>query len=143
MNIVTKAVASLVVAGLAACGGPSVPAPVSTAPPAGTGIGTSAAASDPPFVNKFWITTTPGMALGSMVLFLSDRTMLMTSCVETYRLTKWDFSGDRMRWIEESIPIEAVFTMPRSNELRLAIAGQDRVQAYQLSQVPYVCPGQK
>jgi hypothetical protein len=96
--------------------------------------------SDPRFIGRIWVSTTPGHSRGTLMIFLPDRTLLMDSCFETYRVSKWGAEGDRIRWIEDAIPIEAVIAMPNENELRLKIAGQDRVQSFVVATVPTVCP---
>jgi hypothetical protein len=96
--------------------------------------------ADPRFIGKVWASTTPGHARGSLMIFLPDRSLLMDSCFETYRISQWGAEGDRIRWIEDTIPIEATISMPNDNELRLQLAGQDRVQSYVTATVPYVCP---
>jgi hypothetical protein len=95
---------------------------------------------DPGFVGKVWISTTPGKPLGSMLIFMPDRTLVMDSCFETYRLSKWGVAGERIRWLEDSIPIEASVEMPRPNQLILRIAGQSDDQSFTTANVPYVCP---
>lgn len=96
--------------------------------------------SDPRFIGRIWVSTTPGHSRGTLMIFLPDRTLLMDSCFETYRVSKWGAEGDRIRWIEDAIPIEATIAMPNENELRLKIAGQDRVQSFVVATVPTVCP---
>jgi hypothetical protein len=96
--------------------------------------------ADPRFIGKIWVSTTPGHSRGTLMIFLPDRTLLMDSCFETYRISKWGAEGDRIRWIEDAIPIEATISMPNDNELRLQLAGQDRVQSYVIATAPYVCP---
>jgi hypothetical protein len=64
----------------------------------------------------------------------------MDSCFETFRLSKWGVAGDRIRWLEDTIPIEAEVSMPSKGELRLRIAGRDRDQTYIAASVPYLCP---
>jgi hypothetical protein len=96
--------------------------------------------ADPAFVGKIWISTTPGHALGTMLIFLPDRTLVMDSCHETYRLVKWGVAGEHIRWLEDTIPIEAAVEMPRPNQLILRIAGIDQEQSYMTASVPYVCP---
>jgi len=110
--------------------------------PAATSATTASAAepADPPFVGKVWISATPGHAVGSMLIFLPDRTLVMDSCFETYRLTKWGIAGEHIRWLEDTIPIEAAVEMPRPNELVLRIAGRDREQTYFTARVPFTCP---
>jgi hypothetical protein len=92
------------------------------------------------FVGKVWLSTTPGHALGTMVIFMADRTLVMGSCVEPYRLVKWGVAGERIRWLEDTIPIEAEVEMPRPNQLVLRLAGRDRAQTYIAANVPYTCP---
>src|SRR5690349_2820460 len=110
------------------------------APTPTTDTGQASQPKDPAFVGKVWISTTRGHPVGSMLIFLPDRTLVMDSCFETYRLTKWGAEGDRIRWIEEAIPIEATLSMPSDHELRLQVAGQDNVQSFVTADVPYVCP---
>ena len=127
----------------AACSKPE--APTQTAPPPQAPAESSTTAelgqpADPRFIGKIWISTTQGHSRGSMLIFLPDRSLLMDSCFETYRISKWGAAGERIRWIEDAIPIEATLSMPNDDELRLQVAGQDRVQSYVTATVPYVCP---
>jgi hypothetical protein len=96
--------------------------------------------ADPRFIGRIWVSTTPGHARGSILIFLPDRSLLMDSCFETFRVAQWGAQGDRIRWVEDTIPIEATLTMPSAEELQLRIAGQDRVQSYVTASVPYTCP---
>lgn len=130
----TTAVAVAVLAILSACGRSAPPPPAIPAGPA------AAEPADPAFVGKVWISTTPGKPLGSMLIFMPDRTLVMDSCFETYRLSKWGIAGEHIRWLEDSIPIEAAVEMPRPHELILRLAGQDHDQSFITATVPYVCP---
>lgn len=121
---------------LAACGRASnAPAPAAAE---------SASQRDEPpnkdFIGRVWIATTPGVARGAMLIFLPDRSLVMDSCFETYRISKWGVAGDNIRWIEDTIPIEAKVTLAGPNELTLRIAGQDRDQTYVAASPPYLCP---
>jgi hypothetical protein len=120
---------------LCACNG-STPKPAVAAAPTAS----DAPEADPPFVGKVWIATTAGSARGAMLVFLPDRTLLIDSCFETYRLSKWGGNSERIRWLEDSIPIEAEVSMPRKDELVLHVAGQDRDQTFMAAGVPYTCP---
>jgi hypothetical protein len=130
----------------AACSKPPEPARTTPPPPQlpadaeSPNVSELGQPADPRFIGKIWISTTPGHARGSLLIFLPDRSLLMDSCFETYRVSKWGAEGDRIRWIEEAIPIEATLSMPNDDELRLQVAGQDRVQSYVTATVPYVCP---
>lgn len=127
-----------------ACSKPQEPAQTTPppAPPAAESSNTSELGqpADPRFIGKIWISTTQGHARGSMLIFLPDRSLLMDSCFETYRISQWGAAGDRIRWIEDAIPIEATLNMINDNELRLQVAGQDSVQSYVTATVPFVCP---
>ncbi|MET0496744.1 MAG: hypothetical protein ABW106_00585 [Steroidobacteraceae bacterium] len=106
---------------------------------------TAAAGASPPpaeglFMGRMWISTTARAPRGSFMIFLPDHTMLMGSCVETYRLSEWGVAGDKIRWREDTIPIEAEVTLPRPNQMELHIAGQDHQQSFVLASAPYVCP---
>jgi hypothetical protein len=138
-------VSMAVLLGCAACG--KSEAPVQRAAPPPAPAATAAAADeelgepdDPRFIGKIWVSTTPGHSRGSLLIFLPDRSLLMDSCFETYRITKWGAAGDQIRWVEQSIPIQATLSMPDENNLTLQLTGQDRVQTYVRAPVPYVCP---
>lgn len=127
---------------LAACSdsqAPSQPA-TATVPPSSTETAQLDDPVNPAFIGRVWVSTTPGSALGSIIVFLPDRTLLVDSCFETFRLSKWGVAGDRIRWLEDTIPIEAEVSTPGRNELHLHIAGRHREQTYIAASVPYVCP---
>jgi hypothetical protein len=96
--------------------------------------------ANPAFIGRVWRATTRGGPLGSIMVFLPDRTLLMDSCFETYRVSKWGVAGDRIRWLEDTVPIEAEVATPSKDELILRIAGQDREQTYMAMTDPYTCP---
>jgi hypothetical protein len=127
-----------------ACSKPQAPAQTTPPPPAPAAESSTTEdvgqPADPRFIGKIWVSITQGHPRGSMLIFLPDRSLLMDSCFETYRISKWGAEGDRIRWIEDAIPIEATLSMPNDDELRLQVAGQDRVQSYVTATVPYVCP---
>ena len=130
--------------GAAACSKQESPAQTAAPPPPATSSAETkeelGQPADPRFIGKIWVSTTPGHSRGSLMIFLPDRSLLMDSCFETYRISQWGAEGDRIRWIEDTIPIEATISLPNENELRLQLAGQDRVQSYVTATVPYVCP---
>lgn len=129
---------------LSACGkNSSAPAQPSTEPSTQSSAADAkqnAAPPNPDFIGRVWVSTTPGSARGSIMVFLPDRTLLMDSCFETFRLTKWGVAGQHIRWLEDTVPIEAEVKLPSKDELWLKIAGQDREQTYIAATVPYVCP---
>jgi len=124
---------------LGACSGPA-DTPAKVQPATTTSQEEPALPADGAFVGRVWISTTPGSARGSIIVFLPNRTVLMDSCPGTFRLTQWGASGDRIRWIEDTIPIEAEVTMRGQDILQLHVEGTDRARSYLSADVPYACP---
>jgi hypothetical protein len=128
---------------LCACGGGGSPAPSQPAAAAAPSQPAQAAQSDEPanpaFVGRIWRATGRGVPLGSIIVFLPDRTLLMDSCFETYRISKWGVAGDRIRWREDTVPIEAEVVTPTPDELILRI-GQGREHHYIAITDPHTCP---
>jgi|GEM_PF-150626 hypothetical protein len=120
---------------LAGCGqGPSTAAP----PPRTT---TADGESLPPFVGRVWLSVTRRDPPGTIIVFLPDKTMLRSSCVEGHRVVEWGVISDtRIRWREEAIPIEAEVSQPTPNELNLKVVGTDQASTYVAISVPYKCP---
>ena len=95
----------------------------------------------PSFVGTIWVSTTSGHARGSILVFLPNRTVLRDSCFETFRVSKWGIiSPTRIRWIEDTIPIEAEYSQPSRNELIFEPVGTGRRETYVSISAPYVCP---
>lgn len=95
----------------------------------------------PSFVGTIWVSTTPGHARGSILVFLPNRTVLRDSCFETFRVSKWGIiSPTRIRWIEDTIPIEAEYSQPSRDELIFEPVGTGRRETYVSVSAPYVCP---
>jgi hypothetical protein len=95
----------------------------------------------PAFVGKIWVSVTPGHPRGTILVFLPNKSFLRDSCFETFRVSEWGLISDtRIRWREESVPIEAEFSQPTSDELVLKPVGTNRQENYVLISVPYVCP---
>ncbi|HKU12957.1 MAG TPA: hypothetical protein VJQ52_01105 [Steroidobacteraceae bacterium] len=129
---------------LCACGGsqaPSQPAAAAQPPPSSPGEAAAGdAPANPAFIGRVWRSTERGGPLGKILVFLPDRTLLMDSCFETYRVSKWGVAGTHIRWLEDTIPIEAEVVTPGPDELILRIEGQDRDQTYIAMTDPYTCP---
>lgn len=141
-HLVKLQLSSLAMLALCACGGPQAPSqPAAAQPQAPTG---AAAERDEPantaFIGRIWRSSMPGKPLGSIMIFLPDRTLLMDSCFETFRVSKWGVAGNHIRWLEDTVPIEAEVITPSKDELTLRIAGQDREQTYIAMTDPYTCP---
>lgn len=134
MSSTRKILAICLLPVLCACEGrPEAPVP---APAAATDE-----PAQPSFVGTIWVSTTPGHARGSILVFLPDRTVLRDSCFETFRVSKWGIiSPTRIRWIEDTIPIEAEFSQPSRDELIFEPVGTGRRETYVSISAPYVCP---
>jgi hypothetical protein len=97
----------------------------------------------PPFVGKAWLSTDPTASPGTLRIFLSDGTLLMDSCGETYRLARWRAIDDRrLEWTEDTARIEAQITRLTDDELqlRLQLVGAVKNETYRLARPPYLCP---
>ena len=140
--LVKLQLSSLAMLALCACDGsqaPSQPAAAQPQPSAGAAAERDEPAN-PAFIGRIWRSSMPGQPLGSIMIFLPDRTLLMDSCFETFRVSRWGVAGNHIRWIEDTIPIEAEVITPSPNELTLRIAGQDRDQTYIAMTDPWTCP---
>jgi hypothetical protein len=96
-----------------------------------------------PFVGKAWLSTDASAARGTIRVFLTDGTLLMDSCGETYRLARWTaIDSTRIAWEEDGARIEADVTQAAADvlELRLHLKSELKVERYRLARVPYVCP---
>jgi hypothetical protein len=108
--------------------------------PAAPATGESELPANGAFVGRAWVSTTPGRPLGTLLIFLPNKTLLMDSCFETYRVSEWGVAGNNIRWREDTIPIEASVSLPSPDELTLQVIGQEQPQTYIAASVPYVCP---
>ena len=128
---------------LCGCGGSQAPSqPVAVAQPPAQAPQASEGDEpvNPAFIGRVWRATTRGGPLGTIIVVLPDRTLLMDSCFETYRVSRWGVAGDRIRWLEDKVPIEAEVITPSKDELTLRIVGLDRNQTYIAMTDPYTCP---
>jgi hypothetical protein len=95
------------------------------------------------FVGRTWLSTDASASPGTLRIFLVDGTLLMDSCGETYRLSKWRSLGPRrIAWTEDGARIEAEVSQPRSGELRLRLHLRTEIkdERYRLATVPSTCP---
>ena len=95
-------------------------------------------------LNKVWRVTAPtGKPLGSMYLFLPDGTLLMTSCVETYRLAKWSTNADGTLTITEDAATTYRATYQaadRTAKLTFALKNESMSVDLRVAETPFVCP---
>jgi hypothetical protein len=138
MKTASALFASLLIGLLASCSGPPGTQQTTAQAPAAAAQ-TRDEPVDPSFIGRIWLSTERSDPRGSIMVFLPDRSLLMDSCFETFRISQWGVAGDHIRWVEDAIPIEAKVTMVGENDLRLEITGQDP-QSFVAIPVPYVCP---
>ena len=95
-------------------------------------------------LNKVWRVTAPaGKPLGSMYVFLPDGTLLMTSCVETYRLAKWSANADGTLTITEDAATTYRATYQaadRTAKLTFALKNEQMAVDLRVAETPFVCP---
>lgn len=94
--------------------------------------------------DRVWLDRTPNAPPGSLRAFLSDGTLIMTSCVETYRLAPWRWvSGARLVWDEDGQAVNAEVLVVSKESLGLAIEladGTTDSRTFEAAQSPVVCP---
>ena len=94
-------------------------------------------------VDRVWIATDESAARGTLRAFLSDGTLLMTSCGEPYRLAPWRWVEDaRLVWEEDGAVLraEVVLAERRTMVLAVEIGGEEVSQSYRAAEPPEVCP---
>ena len=81
---------------------------------------------------------------GSLRAFLSDGTLIMTSCVETYRLAPWRWvEGAMLVWEEDGRSIRAEVALAERNEMVLVDRprrGERLTRHFRRAESPVVCP---
>lgn len=105
-------------------------------------------ANRPGWTNKVWkVTAPPDRAPGSVYLFLNNGTVVMTSCVETYRLATWTSEGTGRVTIEEDpqvrVPADIREVDERHLAIRLHLKSEVVELALETASVPFVCPDLK
>ena len=93
--------------------------------------------------NRVWIDQDPEAARGTLLAFMSDGTLVMTSCVETYRLAPWRWvEGGTLVWEEDGRNLRAEVALVEKGALALVmdIGGETVTKNYQAAQSPVVCP---
>jgi hypothetical protein len=129
---ITLLAALLALAGCARVGAPQVAWP-----------GSGNAGTARLFEDRVWIGEDPDAPPGTLRAFLSDGTLVMTSCVETYRLAPWRWvEGSTLVWEEDGAVLRAEVAVVSRSELVLVIELPDgpAARSYRAAQSPVVCP---
>jgi hypothetical protein len=118
----------------------------STDPPARTeSAAPSPSTTESRLTDKVWLVTAPaGRAPGSLYIFLADGTLMMTSCVETYRLATWHLQGDDRLLVTEDPTTGYIARVmdvsERDLRLRLELVGENVYLELRAADAPIVCP---
>jgi hypothetical protein len=79
-----------------------------------------AAGAAPSFVNRVWrVSKSSGVAPGTLYVFLSEGTLLITSPNSKPALGSWKYEGGALVMVEESIPYKTDIVGLSAGELRL------------------------
>ncbi len=112
-------------------------------PPAASTVPSRQPAAASLLVDRVWVRSDSTGLPGMMRIFLSDSTLVMDSCWETYRLARWQLDSDTtVRWREDAADIRATIRTLHDKQLVLLVSlrdGSDE-QHYTAATVPYVCP---
>jgi len=93
--------------------------------------------------DRVWVATDADAAPGTLRAFLSDGTLVMTSCGEPYRLAPWRWVEDaRLVWEEDGAVLRAEVVMAERRTMMLSVeVGDEPVsQSYRAATPPEVCP---
>ena len=93
--------------------------------------------------DRVWVSTDEAAAPGTLRAFLSDGTLVMTSCGEPYRLAPWRWVEDaRLVWEEDGAVLrgEVVLAERRTMVLAVEAGGETLSQSYRVAVPPEVCP---
>lgn len=96
--------------------------------------------------NRAWIDTDPAAPKGTLRSFMTDGTLVMTSCGETYRLAAWRWvDGVRMAWDEDGAILKAEVVVAERDTLVLAIevGSGTETHKYRHATPPEVCPDRR
>jgi hypothetical protein len=115
----------------------------SVVPPAEQRSSSAAEDKSADLTDRVWVSTDASAAPGTLRIFVSDGTLVMDSCFETYRLAAWRHAGDRrIAWHEDTAAITADIVELTTDrlELRLQLAGDSKTERYSAAATPYACP---
>jgi hypothetical protein len=97
-----------------------------------------------PLANTVWRVTSGNRAPGTLFIFLSNGTLMMTSCVEIYRLARWRAETMDRLTIVEDVTVQYTADIQALSEDRLSLRLNLRSEQVDLTleaaQAPFVCP---
>lgn len=95
------------------------------------------------FENRVWLDQGVDAPKGSLRIFLSDGTLVMTSCGEVYRLAPWRWIDEgTVVWEEDGRSIRADVAIIERREMALVIdpEGMNDGREFRAAEAPVVCP---
>ena len=97
-----------------------------------------------PLVNTVWRITSANRAPGTLFVFLSNGTLVMTSCVEVYRLATWRAETTDRLTIVEDIAVQYTADIRALSQdslsLRLNLKTEQVDLTLEAAKAPFVCP---
>jgi len=97
-----------------------------------------------PLVDTIWRVTSAKRAPGTLFVFLSNGTLMMTSCVEVYRLATWRTeTADRLTIVEDTAVQYTADIQALSQDslsLRLNLRSEQVDLTLEAAKAPFVCP---
>jgi hypothetical protein len=97
-----------------------------------------------PLANTVWRVTSGNRAPGTLFIFLSNGTLMITSCVEVYRLARWRAETMDRLTIVEDVTVQYTADIQALSEDRLSLRLNLRSEQVDLTleaaQAPFVCP---
>lgn len=146
MRNILRSMLILGLVGLAGCQAPepaaeeaaAVPSPSSNPSPT-----PEPGASTDALVNTVWMRAEGEGPPRELRIFLTDGTLVQTSCVEVYALRTWRRVSETEIVLVEDVEIPARITALTKDELRLSLSlvgGETQEITYHRAQVPFICP---
>ena len=143
----TRAVASGLTLFATACAGdvPTQDSAESSTPISSQTAAAQATGPAPGFlVNTVWRVTSGNRAPGTLFVFLSNGTLVMTSCVEVYRLATWRSETTDRLTIAEDTTVQYTADIQALSEtslsLRLNLRSEQVDLTFEPVKAPFVCP---
>lgn len=140
MRIKTTGIFYTVFAALVACSGGDA-----TDERAAQNAPVESASPDAALENRIWMEDEAQAGRpGVMRIFLSDGSLIMDSCWETFRIAPWRrVDEDTIAWLEDTAEIEADIVDLKEDRLTimLKLRGEDKkVEMMRKTGTPYLCP---
>lgn len=92
--------------------------------------------------NRVWLAQDADVAPGSFIVFVTDGTLVMDSCGETWRLAPWRWVEDGILvWEEDAATVRAEVVLVGRDELILLIEPDtlNLTRSYAAAQPPHLC----